>query len=187
MQEYDLNDLRSFLEKVRGETRVKTKEEAIRNQFLQSAVDEIFEEHDWVFNRRREEIEITSEGYYEAPSDFSPFNDYYMEGANGRTYQKRDGAIDIEYDGSSVLLSGPTEETISLVYYIAAPDMIANANKKVRFPRPMLIAERAYVRLKTAYFPDETSEKEEARSLRMVRELAMRDAPRPSFKLKSWS
>lgn len=183
MKEYTIDELRALLEKVRGETRVKVKEEDIRNQFIQSAVEEIFVEHDWVFNRRTEEdLEIDDDGYYTAPSDFSMFNDYYMLDAAGDKYTK--DQITITQDGSQTLLSGPTEETSTLVYYITAPDLLGG--KSVRFPQPMLIAERAYVRLKTAYFPDETSEKEEVRSRRMVRELATRDTPRPSFKLKMW-
>ena len=185
MKDYDISELRGFLEKVRGETRVKAKEEGIRNQFLQSAVEEIFEEHDWVFNRRIEsELTINEEGYYEAPTDFSIFNNYYIKTAT-RTYEKKDGGIEVLQDGETTLLAGPTDTTVTLVYYIVAPNLLESGTR-VRFPRPMLIAERAYVRLKTAYFPDETSEKEEARSLRMVRDLAMRDTPRPSFKLKSW-
>lgn len=183
MKEYDVNELRALLEKIRGETRVKVKEEDIRNQFLQSAVEEIFVEHDWVFNRRTEtDLEIDDDGFYTAPADFSFFNDFYMLDALGNKYTK--DQLTVTQDGKSTLLSGPTEDTTTLVYYIVAPDLLDG--KKVRFPQPMLLAERAYVRLKTAYFPDETSEKEEARSLRMVRELAQRDTPRPSFKLKSW-
>lgn len=184
MKEYTVDELRALLEKVRGETRVKVKEEDIRNQFIQSAVDEIFVEHDWVFNRRTEEdIEIDDDGFYTAPSDFSMFNDFYMLDSAGDKYTK--DQLTITQDGSATLISGPTEETSTLVYYIIAPDLLNG--KKVRFPQPMLIAERAYVRLKTAYFPDETSEKEEVRSIRMVRDLAQRDTTRPSFKLKSWS
>lgn len=183
MQEYDVAELRKLLEKVRGETRVKVKEEEIRNQFIQSAADEIFVEHDWVFNRRTEpDLEIDDDGNYSVPADFSVFNDYYILGANGRTYKKEE--LTVTADGSSILLSGPTESTVTLVYYIIAPNLLDN--KKIRFPQPMLLVERAYVRLKTAYFPDETSEKEEARSLRMVRDLAQRMTPRPSFKLKGW-
>lgn len=183
MQEYDVAALRSLLEKVRGETRVKVKEEAIRNQFIQSAADEIFVEHDWVFNRRTEpDLEIDDDGNYTAPADFSLFNDYYMLGANGRKYGKEE--LYVTQDGESTLLSGPTEDTITLVYHIVAPNLIDG--ETIRFPQPMLLVERAYVRLKTAYFPDETSEKEEARSLRMVRDLAQRMTPRPSFKLKGW-
>ena len=185
MQEYDITEIRGFLEKVRGETRVKTKEEGIRNQFIQRAVDEIFVEHDWDMNRRTEtDMEKDDDGYFTAPSDFSMFNDFYMLDASGNKYTK--DQLTITQDGSQTLISGPTEDTTTLVYYIVAPNLLTGS-KKVRFPQPMLIAERAYVRLKTAYFPDETSEKEEARSLRMVRELAMRGKPRPSFKLKMWS
>lgn len=183
MQSKSISELRTLLEQVRGETRVKVKEEAIRSQFIQSAVDEIFTEQDWVFNRRSEELDIDTDGFYTAPSDFSMFNNYWMIDAMGNTVKKED--IDLTMDGSSVLLSGPTDEVVLLYYYIAAPDLIPGV-LKVTFPQPMLIAERAYVRLKTAYFPDETSEKEEARSIRMVRQLAQTGGARPSFKLKGW-
>jgi hypothetical protein len=182
MKQFNMADLRTLLESVRGETRVKTKEEAIRSQFLQSAGEEIFTEHDWVMNKRTETLEIDTDGYYTAPSDFSMFNDYWFVTTNG-TVKKAD--IGLTMDGTSVLLSGPTDASAVLHYYILFPDLIPGT-KKALFPQPMLIAERAYVRLKTAYFPDETSEKEEARSLRMVRDLAQRGGSRPSFKLKGW-
>lgn len=181
MQLKNIAEYRALLEKVRGETRVKSKEEGIRNQFIQSAGEEIFTEHDWVQNKRTEVLDLDTDGFYTAPSDFSMFNDYWFMTTAGKV-GKED--IGLTMDGATVLLSGPTDTTATLHYYIVFPDLIGG--KTVYFPQPMLVAERAYVRLKTAYFPDETSEKEEARSLRMVRDLAMRGGKRPSFKLKGW-
>lgn len=169
MKGYTIEDLRTYLMNVRGETRVKTKEDTIRNSFIQAACDEIFAEQDWPFNRRTDDIEIDEDGFYSMPKDFSLLNDYYILGADGTKYTK-DG-LTVSQDKANTNLSGPTDATAKIVYYMLAPDLIDDSSTKIYFPEPMLIAERAYVRLKTAYFPDEDSDKEYARSRAALRGL----------------
>lgn len=168
MNSYTLETLRTYLMAVRGETRVKTQEDTIRNLFIQEAVNEIFTEFPWHFTKRTAEIEIDEDGHYAVPRDFSAFNEFSAVGASG-TYQRASFTLGADNAGR-VYLTGPTESTLTLTYHVNAPDL-SKPGAKVFFPQPMLIAERAYVRLKTAYFPDETSEREITKSRADVRRL----------------
>lgn len=172
-------ELQTLLQAVRGETRVKTSEEPIRKIFIQSAADEIFNEYDWEFNRRIADITIDSEGYYEVPKDFSVMNDF---SATSSTIKYERDSFTVSSNKGKILLSGPTAGTLTLTYYIKAPTL--DNDEKVYFPQPMLIVERAYVRLKTAYFPDESSEKEYLKSKQDVRLLYTHTRPRGTFHIK---
>lgn len=196
-----MQELREELQSVRGETRVKTKEEAIRNRFLQAASNEVFTDHDWVFNRRQVLIStLTAEttevddglggaiavptGRYEAPADFSMFNDYYIGTKDRKTVSQTKADIVIDQEADKTYLSFPTTPQHALIYHIVAPTL--ESDVKIYFPQHILIAERAYVRLKTAYFPDEDSEKELARSRRALRELFKNSEPKRNFTTTRW-
>lgn len=201
MQGETMQELREELQSVRGETRVKTKEEAIRNRFLQAASNEIFTDHDWVFNRRAvlvsslvaETTEVDDgmggtvsvpTGRYEAPSDFSMFNNYYVGTKDGSTISQGKDQIVIDQVEDKTFLTFPSAPQYTFVYHILAP--ILTGDVKIYFPQHILIAERAYVRLKTAYFPDEESEKELARSRRALRELFKKSEPKRNFTTSRW-
>lgn len=182
MKGLTIADLLILLQQVRGETRVKAKEADIRSQFLQSASDEIFTDHDWTFNKRVDTIEIDAEGLYEVPADFSLLNDFNGIGAV-YTYLREDFEVVMDNSGN-ISLKGPTDASLILNYYIKCPDLIPGV-KKLYFPQPMLVAERAYVRLKTAYFPDEESDKELLRSKKALRELYAKSVPKQNFTHKA--
>lgn len=205
MQGYTIVQLRTFLQSVRGETRVKTKEEGIRNQFLQSAVDEIFTDHSWPFNRRSVAVSsLTAEmidvedpdnpgstisvatGRFEAPSDFSMFNDYYTGTKDEKTVEMNKADIVVDQEGEKTYLTFPRTASYPLVYHILAPRLIDSNTAQVFFPQPILIAERAFVRLKTAYFPDEESDKELARSKTALRQLYKESVPKKNFTSFRW-
>lgn len=183
MDGYTIDDLLVYLQAVRGESRVKHQEEDIRKAFLQAAVDEIFSKYDWDFNRKVTEIERDSDGYYDVPKDFSLFNRFTLKGS--RTYEKRD--ITVLTERNKLVLRGPTESKLELTYFKKAPNLLTDAGNKVYFPQPMLIADRAYIRLKTAYFPDESSEFESKSSELALRQLFGRTNPQENFKHFSWS
>ena len=196
MQGETLQELREELQSVRGETRVKTKEESIRNRFLQAACNEIFTDHDWVFNRRAillsalvpEMVDVggipTHTGRYEAPAQFSMFNNYYVGTKDGSTISQGKDQIVIDQVEDKTYLTFPTTPQHTFVYHITAPTLTGDI--KIYFPQHILIAERAYVRLKTAYFPDEDSEKELARSRRALRELFKKSEPKRNFTTSRW-
>lgn len=196
MEGYTMPDLRAKLQSVRGETRVKTKEEGVRNEFLQSAVDEVFTDHDWPFNRRSvavsslvaETIDVggipTPTGRYEAPGDFSMFNDYYVGTKDGKAKTQLKADITVDQQEDKTYITFPAVATYPLVYYIRAPKI--DNTVKVFFPQAILLAERAYVRLKTAYFPDEESDKELARSKTALRTLYKDSVPKQNFTSFRW-
>ena len=198
MEGYTISDLRSKLQSVRGETRVKTKEEAVRNEFLQAAVDEVFTDHDWPFNRRSvalssltaETVDVlgvpTPTGRYEAPEDFSQFNDFYVGTRDGKIQTQLKKDIVVDQEGAKTYITFPTTPTYPFVYYIRAPRIISSNTAQVFFPQPILIAERAYVRLKTAYFPDEDSDKELIRSKTALRTLYKDSVPKQNFTSFRW-
>lgn len=177
MEAYDIRDLRGYLQSVRGETRIKATEEGIRNTFLQEAVKEIFTEHDWTFNKRTIEIDGDEDGFV-TPKDFSGLNDFWLV-AGKTTYRRDQLTLEMTNTGKWVI-KGPSEANGILHYYRKAPELV-DTTERVYFPQPLLIAERAYVRLKTAYFPDEDSDKELARSKAALRELFRGNAPRQNF------
>lgn len=182
MDGYTLAELREKLQAVRGETRVKAAEEPIRNTFLSEAVKEIFTEHNWLFNKRVAEIETDEEGAVDLPADFSLMNDYWLI-VNGMTYNKDD--LTVLVDRGRLTMTGPISSTGILHYYLKAPNIIVKDTEKVYFPEPLLIAERAYVRLKTAYFPDESSEKELQQSKVALRQLYAATKPKTKFTHKA--
>ncbi|MGV9002398.1 MAG: hypothetical protein ACOH18_05600 [Candidatus Saccharimonadaceae bacterium] len=198
MKGEDISELREELQSVRGETRVKTKEESIRNRFLQAACNEVFTDHDWLFNRRAinastlvpETVDVlgvpTATGRFEAPSDFSMFNDFYVGTKNKVTVSQTKESIIIDQEAEKTLITFAQSPQHTFVYHIQAPDLIADNAIKVYFPQHILLAERAYVRLKTAYFPDEDSDKELARSRRALRELYKKAAPKQNFTTSRW-
>lgn len=189
-------ELREELQSVRGETRVKTKEESIRNRFLQAASNEVFTDHDWIFNRRAKTLaQLTPEtvdvlgvptltGRYEAPADFSMFNDYYVGTKDGKTISQAKDSIIIDQEEEKTFLTFAIAPQHTFIYHIQAPELTGDV--KIYFPQHILIAERAYVRLKTAYFPDEESEKELARSRRALRELFKKSEPKRNFTTSRW-
>ena len=191
-----IQELREELQSVRGETRVKTKEESIRNRFLQAACNEVFTDHDWTFNRRAVDITtltpeylidgITPTGRYEAPADFSQFNDYYVGLKNKTLVSQTKESITIDQIEDKTYITFATTPQHLFIYHITAPDILTDTSKMVYFPQHILLAERAYVRLKTAYFPDEDSEKELARSRRALRELYKKSAPKQNFTTSRW-
>lgn len=199
-----IQELREELQSVRGETRVKTKEESIRNRFLQAACNEVFTDHDWLFNRRAilvsqlvaETYEYTdpdtletstrNSGRYEAPAGFSMFNDYYVGTKDQKTVSQTKEDIIIDQEGEKTFITFGSTPQHSLIYHVQAPDLLSDSQAMVYFPQHILIAERAYVRLKTAYFPDEDSEKELARSRRALRELFKKSEPKRNFTTSRW-
>lgn len=184
MDGYTIDNLMTYLQAVRGETRIKTAEESIRKAFLQAAVQEIFAKYDWEFNRRVDTVEKDDDGYYALPKDFSVFSTFTATGG-AKTYSRDD--VTITTVRNKMVFYGPTEPELTLTYFIKAPDLLTDTGTKVYFPQPMLIADRAYVRLKTAYFPDQTSEAEEKSSEVNLRILYSRSQPVKPFKHFSWS
>ena len=187
MKGHTIAELRAMLMATRGETREKIKEEDTRNQFLQTAADEIFQEHDWDFNRRvTTDIELDDEGGIELPRDFSPMNGWTLK-SNLGTY--KNSALDIRFNPRRERFSiyGASGTSFTLTYYILAPNIKADPQTKVYFPQPMLITDRAYVRLKTAYFPDETSDKELAQNKRELGQLWAGTQPVQDLTHHSWS
>ena len=196
MKGEDISELREELQSVRGETRVKTKEESIRNRFLQAACNEVFTDHDWLFNRRAVAVStltaeigddlVTPTGRYEAPADFSMFNDYYVGLKDKSVVSQAKETIVIDQEEDKTYITFATSPQHLFIYHIQAPDVLTDTTKKIYFPQHILLAERAYVRLKTAYFPDEDSEKELARSRRALRELYKKSAPKQNFTTSRW-
>lgn len=190
MEAVTIGDLREELQAVRGESRVKSKEEDIRNRFLQAAAREIFTGHDWLFNRRSVNVSnLTYDedtGRYEAPADFSLSNDYYVGTKDKATITHKKEDITLDFEAGKIYLSFPSTPSYPLVYYMVAPDLITDSQTTLYFPQPILIAERAYVRLKTAYFPDEDSDKELARNKRALRELFVTSQPKQYFSTRRW-
>lgn len=196
MKGEDISELRGELQAVRGETRVKQKEESIRNRFLQAACDEIFVDHDWPFNHKSVSVStlvaevaddlVSLTGRFEAPANFSMFNDYYVGNRTGTEKQINASEIVVEQEEGKIYLTFPTTAKYDFQYYITAPNIQDDSTAKVYFPQHILIAERAYVRLKTAYFPDEESDKELTRSKRALRELFVKSVPKQNFTTNRW-
>lgn len=186
MESFTMEDLRTYLQQVRGETRVKSKEESIRNRFLQTAFEEIYREHDWPFTE--ETAVLTSpdvDGNFPAPADFSPANGFIL--TDGMTsYGKLKAKYNMNKTTGVLIFPGLASDAPSLAYHIKAPDLIEDPSTVGFFPNPMLIAERAYVRLKTAYFPDESSKEELAMSKRNLRELYKEMVPKQNFTHWTW-
>lgn len=176
MDGYTLRDLSAKLMAVRGETRVKNAESSIRQEFLQSAVIEIMQEYDWSFYEQSETITIDDDGTYEAPKTMSIMNGFSAVGTTAEQLEYTKSDFNIRMNRGKLSLVGPTEEALVLTYFIKAPDLVSNSEAKVYFPQPILIAERAYVRLKAAMFPDESNEKELAASERAVKSLYIKNA-----------
>lgn len=186
MQGYTLAELRAKLQATRGETRVKTKEEGIRNEFLQTAVEEIFQEHDWDFNKKvATEIAADPDGV-SLPADFSPFNTWYFVNQDGVRQDSVTLRLEFNDNRERFVVHGLEGSEFELHYFKKAPSMLTDSTKKVYFPQPMLIADRAYVRLKTAYFPDEDSERELALNKRELARLWARTVPTQNLRHKSW-
>lgn len=186
MQGYTLEQLREKLMATRGETRVKTKEEPVRNQFLQTAVEEVFQEHDWDFNKKVATDITPSPDGTNMPMDFSPFNSWYFVSSDGLL--QNGSTVRLEFNASrgrfrAFNLQG---SSLSLTYYIAPPDLLGTSTAEVYFPQPMLITDRAYVRLKTAYFPDESSEEELISNKRELARLWSRTQPSQNLRHQSW-
>lgn len=173
MDGYTLADLRTYLRSVRGESRIKNREDSIRDIFIQSACTEVFAEFDWVFNKRTVTLTLGQDNTYSAPKDFSILNTFSARGV--KTYSSDDGTLSYSFSKGKTKITGPTEQSISLTYYIKAPKFddqtVTGVDIMVYFPQPIILAERAFVRLKAAYFPDESSDKELQRSKMAVREL----------------
>lgn len=160
MQGYTLEQLREKLQATRGETRVKTKEEPVRNQFIQTAVEEVFQEHDWDFNKRVvTDLAADADGVT-VPANFSPFNGWYFVSDEGLLQDASTVRMEFSPARGRFRAHGLVGNTFSFTYHIAPPNLLENSTAVVYFPQPMLITDRAYVRLKTAYFPDESSERE---------------------------
>lgn len=189
LREYTMDDLQKLLQAVRGEKAVKTQEVSIRQEYIQAAVDEVFSENDFYFNRRVTGVDDLlvydeDEGAYPLPDNFSISNDFYARDiVTNRLYRKSDGQLDLRFsdDGEYLLFVPGATNALELVYYIAAPDLIEDATEVVRFPQGYLLAERAYVRLKTAYMPDEDTQKEYQRSRQQCRLLANRSVPSQNY------
>lgn len=184
-----IQELREELQSVRGETRVKTKEESIRNRFLQAACNEIFTDHDWLFTRRAIDISTLTPdafGRYEAPENFSMFNNYFVGLKNGSYVSQSKEDITIDQEDDKTFITFSTTPQHLFIYHTKAPDILTDSQAMIYFPQHILIAERAYVRLKTAYFPDEESEKELARSRRALRELYKKAEPKRNFTTSRW-
>lgn len=186
MEKFTMEDLRGFLQAVRGETRIKVKEEGVRNTFLQSALYEIFQEHDWPFNEEVVTLQASTEddtlGWFEAPADFSIANDWSL-GVGNALYEKEKVSWKPYLDQATgkIWFRNVTGESAILDYFRLAPDLKTDSQATAYFPNPMLIAERAYVRLKTAYFPDESSDKELKMSKAALRALYTDMIPLPNF------
>lgn len=188
MESYTMAQLREQLQAVRGETRVKVKEESVRNLYLQMALNEVFEEHDWPFTRvPGAPVTFDVNGRLILPDDFSMFNDWCIHyGTSTCSKEQQDEygitIIASQTDGKLYMI-GADAGTTSISYHSKAPNLMDDNTSKVFLPSslPMKVAERAYVRLKTAYFPDETSEKELAMSRRSLRETYTSSVPRQKF------
>lgn len=186
MESFSLEDLREYLRAVRGETRVKAKEEPIRNRFLQTALTEVFQEHDWPFNEEFATLQASEDedtlGWFEAPEDFSMANDWSLT-IGTTVYSKEKVAWKPYLDRATgkIWFRNVSGDSATLDYFIKAPDLMSDPQTEAYFPQPMLIAERGYVRLKTAYFPDESSENELKLNKKALRSLYTDMIPLPSF------
>lgn len=186
MEELTLEDLRAYLRDVRGETRVKAKEENIRNDFLQKAAEEIYREHDWPFTEEDATLEYDEDdSRWYAPADMSFKNGFTITDGTTR-YGKLKAPFRMDKETGRFYFTSLTSEAPSITYHIEAPNLVNDSQATLFFPDGMLIAERAYVRLKTAYFPDETSKEELAMSKRNLRELYKKMVPKQNFTHWSW-
>lgn len=172
-----LAELEAQLMAVRGETRVKTAETGIRDTFLQAAVTEIVQEYDWPFYEQVEVITIDSDGTYAIPTNMSVMNGFSAVGTTMEQKKYKKDDFKIRMNKGKITLTGPTEDSLTLTFYQKEPNLVQNTDLKFYFPQPILVAERAYVRLKASMFPDESNEKELTTSKKAIKDLYVKNAP----------
>lgn len=186
MRGYSLEQLRTKLQATRGETRVKVKEEPVRNEFIQTAVDEVLGEYDWYWNRVTVDgVEADAEGV-RLPKDFSAANDWYFVNENGLKQDATTVRVEFSPRNERFRAHGLQGSVFTLTYYRASPDLLNDSSSKVYFPLPMLLVDRAYVRLKIAYFPDEDAEKELLENRRALTRLFVRTQRSGDLTHQSW-